>query len=146
MSEGTIRYHIREGHIRPAADGSLNPDDAATLRRAQRVESATDQRGANLLKVRVLGGVVKTRRIRMTIQETQARTIAREPLEQALIERTRQIIARITTWPDRYAGEVAADLGIEVKIATNILRQFTALALEELGDVAAEAQRVCRTT
>ena len=146
MTEGGIRYHIRHGHIRPLPDGSMDPADAAMLRQAERITQATDQRSEKLLKVRVLGGVIKTRRLRLTIKEAQARTVERQPLEAALIARTRQITERVKSWPERYASEVAGELGIDLAVASDILRRFTSVALHELGDIEAEALRLCQTT
>jgi hypothetical protein len=146
MTEGAIRYHIKQNHIRPRADGLMDPEDALVLRKMARTASATDQRSATLLKVRVLGGVVKTRRLKLNIKEAQARTVEREPLQAALIERSQQIIARVQSWPERYASEVAGELDIDLALATEMLRRFTSIALQELGDIEAEALRLCQTT
>jgi len=145
MTEGAVRYHIRQGHIRPLPDGSMDPNDAAMLKRAARIAEATDNRSEKLLKVRVLGGVVKTRRLRLNIKEAIERTVERAPLEAALVARTRQVTERLNSWPNRYASEVAAELGIDLDVSMNILRRFTSVALQELGDIEAEALRLCQT-
>jgi hypothetical protein len=144
VTEGAVRYHIRQGNIRPLADGSMNPNDAAVLKQASRIADAHDDRSEKLLKVRVLGGVVKTRRIRLNIKEAQDRVVERAPLEAALRARTQQITDRINTWPGRYAHEVALELGIDVSVADRVLRQFSDTALTELGDIEAEALRLCQ--
>jgi hypothetical protein len=139
INEAAVRYHIRLGHIRPLPDGTMNPGDATTLRKMQRIGTPTDQRGANLVRVKVLGGVVKTRRLRLAMEELQDRTIERKPVEAALIARMQRVMGRLATWPERYVEEAAAELGIDVSAAEQILRRFTAAAVDELGDLEEEA-------
>jgi len=139
VTEGAIRYHIRQGHVRPLPSGKLDPADADMLRAAQRVTTGPDQRTAQLLKVRVLGGRVKVQRIRLQIERLQGETVERAPIEAALIERSRRMVQRIATWPERRAAEVAEALSIDLDAARRILQRFSAVALAELGDIEAEA-------
>jgi hypothetical protein len=142
MSDSSIRYHAAHGHIKRLPNGKWNPADAAPLAaaRQQKVVGA-DPGNAKLLKARVLGGAVKTRRLALTVQETQARTIERRSLEADVFSQCEEVTARVRGWPQRYAGQLAADLEADPSTTTAILTEFAAIALGELGDLRAESQR-----
>jgi hypothetical protein len=144
VSEGAIRERIRSGTLRPLSNGRMNPDDVAGVRMTRRVDTGPDPRTARLLKVRVLGGRVKVQRLRLQIEQLQAETIARESLAMPLRERSRRLVKRIETWSERRGPELAEKLGIDLDTAKGILQRFSALALDELGDIEADALAALR--
>jgi hypothetical protein len=141
MSLSSVRYHAEVGHITRLPNGRWNPHDAEPLHNMRQVKAPVDPRSAKLLKVRVLGGAVKTRRIKLSVQEAQARALERQALEAALADRCAEVVQRVATWPARYVALVAAGTDAPEALAAEILDRFTAIALKELGNLHEEAVR-----
>lgn len=146
MKRQGVAYHIAKGHISRGADGRLNRADAQMLRQQRRVltDQPTDARGSNLLKVRVRAGAVKIKRLRLEYTKLQQRTVERSLIAAKLQDSGRTVLAQLASWPDRYAEQLAGDLGLAVEAARAVLQQFSELAVVELGDVAAEADALLR--
>jgi transcriptional regulator with XRE-family HTH domain len=141
MSLSSVRYHADQGHITRLPNGKWNPHDAEPLNGMRQVKAPIDPRSAKLLKVRALGGAVKTRRIKLSVQEAQGRALERQALEDALAARCAEVVQRVATWPARYVALVAAGTDASAELATEILARFTAIALKELGNLHEEAVR-----
>jgi hypothetical protein len=139
LSESALRYHLAAGNISAGADGLLDRQAVLTLRSAQRVAAVrTDERSAALLKVRVLGGAVKVKQLRLSIEAMKARTVERTAVEATMRQETDDVLARIHSWPERHAEAIAQDLGIHRDAAHALLEDFAALALSEMGDIRRE--------
>jgi hypothetical protein len=120
--------------------------EADKLRKIKQVSSGSDARSSKLIKVRVLGGAVKARRLKMNMAEAQARVVERDGLQSELIGRSGTIVEAVRQWPARYAVRLAAALDIDQDVAREALERFTAVALDELGDIEQEALESCLTT
>jgi hypothetical protein len=139
LSESALRYHLAQGRLSAGADGLLAYADVMELRNAQRIGAAKDdERGRALLKVRVLGGVVKVKQLRLSIKKMQSSTVERAGVEAIMAETCDRVLERIHSWPTRCAEPVAQDLGIGMDTARTLLENFAALALSELGDIRRE--------
>jgi hypothetical protein len=146
MTDGAIRYQLKQGNLTTLPDGKMDPADVAKLQKVRRVTKASDKNTANLLRVRVLGGAVKARRLRLTLGEAQMRVIEKEPLAAALRDATGKTLARVATWPDRYTPTLVHDLSLDPADAHALLEELTTIALAELGDITAETVTACQTT
>lgn len=139
LSESALRYHLAAGNISAGADGLLDHQAVLTLRNAQRIGATRpDERGAALLKVRILGGAVKVRQLRLNIEAMKARTVERATVAAIMQQECDTVLARFASWPDRHCEAVAQDLGIGMDTARTLLENFAALALSELGDIRRE--------
>jgi hypothetical protein len=143
LGPSSVRYHLAQGHIRRLRNGKLNPADARMLDRQRQVSAGqkADPRAAKLLRVRVASGAVKTRRLRLQLQEEQARVVDRQALAGVLQERCTAVLARISSWPERYAADLAAAVDVPAEVASEILVEVARISLHELGDIHAEARR-----
>jgi hypothetical protein len=148
LSLSAIRYHAAQGRIKRMPNGKWNPADAEALANARHVKAGSaEPNNAKLLKVRVLAGAMKTRRINLSVNEAQSRTIERQPLEAALREQCDGVTERVGSWPPRYAAALTTELECDPQTAGAILAEFSEIALQELGDIHAEALRLLgRTT
>ncbi len=143
VTRQSVNYHIRQGTIRRLPNGRLNPADASLLIMGRQASerAAPDPRGARLLKARTVAGAVKVRRLTLQIAEAQRHVVERQALTGGLAERCDAIVARVSSWPARYAGMTAELADVPVQVATEILGAFVNIALQELGDLHAEAAR-----
>jgi DNA-binding transcriptional MerR regulator len=146
LTDSAIRYQIKRGNIVPRYDGKVDARDAEKLRQIKRVRAGLDPRSTKLIKVRVLGGAVKARRLKMNMSEAQARVVERDGLTTELIGRSGDIVGTVSKWPAQYAARLADSLGIDQDVAREALERFTAVALDELGDIEQEALESCLTT
>jgi hypothetical protein len=144
MHENSIRYQIKQGNLAAGADGKMRASDVAKLAKLRRVTKATDKNSTNLLRVRVLGGAVKARRLRLTLGEAQARVVERDPLAAMLADAAGKTLARVATWPARYADALATKLNLDPADARAIVERLTALASAELGDIRTEMVALCQ--
>jgi hypothetical protein len=145
MHENSIRYQLKKGTLTTRPDGKMNPSDVAKLQKVRRVSVASDKNSANLLRVRVLGGAVKARRLRLTLAEAQQRVVERDSLSNVLTEAAGKILGRVAAWPTRYTPTLVHELTLDPDDAQAVLGELTTVALAELGAIAQEMVAVCQT-
>ena len=139
LSEAGLRWHIKAGNVEVGPDGKLSYADAEHLRNMRNVVSTKlVERTERHVRSRVQAGAVKLKRLHMELRQLQAGLAERDQVAAALPLRAEAVTARIATWPDRYAEQLAREIETDLETARAILRDFAAIALDELGDLKAE--------
>jgi hypothetical protein len=142
LTDQAVSYHATVGHITPGPDGKYTERDVATLRSMQRVQEASSDRTANLLRIKVHAGAVKVRQTQLKFREIEAKTADRAEVIATIGHQADAITDRIHTWSQRYSADLALMLGVEPAVAGDILQELSELALAELGSIKDEGEMV----
>jgi len=138
-----VQHQIRIGVI-VLVDGKIDPEqaDASWGRvRNARITAQDDDDGKRSARAKIAMAVAKLRAAQERFQQSRDRYGDREEAVRVAAAEADYVLAALATMPARHAAAFAAALGIDSAVARDILDNFTALVIAELGDLRAQAIR-----
>lgn len=139
-----IQQHVESGTIR-LVDGRVDPEQAdaswGAIRRA-RMSVQDDDAGRRSARAKIAVAVARLRLLKECFETARERFVDRaESIETAGSEADYVLDALRASTNGPAAEAFAAELGIELAVARQILDRFVGLALAEVGDLRRQAVR-----
>lgn len=140
-AKNSVLHQIRRGNFAPGPDGKLDWDDVQanyiTERPAANPEATRREQTA-----RVTSAVVKANFGKVRLAHIERSYTERSVSRETLLNEVDDLLARIRRMPATAMRKLAADFELDEAEAGLILRRVTDIALEELGDIRADAERI----
>lgn len=164
VTEGAVRRAVREGRIRPARDGTINPSKAdlewqantdplkqmahkpigenqpsgAAVQAVRETLKESGQSVAGLTsfeQARTAHEITKVHLARLLLQEKRGSLIDKAKVTAQVFRLARQVRDAWLNWPARVSSQMAAELGVDEHLMHTTLERYVRDHLTELGDI-----------
>ena len=133
-----VQYQIERGIIVRGQNGLIDSDqaDAAWAPRTQ----PNPEQGRRKLQADLTTQLVKFNLAKVQLERLQSKHIERATAVEGVLSEVDEITHALEAAPDRYSGILSGLLGIDQDLARTILARTIKTALDDLGDVRADAR------